>query len=1269
MEEPEILEMGTSLAEEEHGVEGAPSTIEDSLHQNASIATSTTNDVAALRSEIASDVLATGTSVFTFASPFEVPHEYQKEQLQQPQKYWQVPMVYCDQTASNRTLNSIESYMKETCLPYYGNTHTNTSITGAQSTAFVAEARQIVAEGTNARIAGKASLDVVLFAGSGTTAAVELLIDCLGLKYACNNPDQRPVVFVGPYEHHSNLLPWRESGCEIVTVPECPQQHTVDYAVLERLLQNPSYKNRMKMGTFTAASNVTGKVSDVDRIAAVLHRHGALAFFDYATGAPYMSMDMNPSPSDQYPTPSLVAKDAIFLSPHKMIGGIGTPGVLVIKKHLIDQENAPSRSGGGTVFYVTNTHHRFLSNRIDRYEGGTPNVAGILRVGLAFLFKRQVEQKYVMACEKEKKNDAIQDQSIPPTLQLYEYSTYDRVSIYLKHYAPNLHLLGYTAENNKNPSTPNLPIFSFLIKCGNRFLHYNYVCAILNDVFGIQSRGGCQCAGPYSQRLLGLTKLSPDGQEVPNERNEAIEHALLHYKERAELLRPGYTRLSLPFKGLRDEEVEYVMKALAWTAKHGWALMCNYRCNYRTGEWRHANRQGRPLGRTERKWLSYYSMSSSVSSTSSSTVHTSIHFHLEEALANADVILNSARSDKQRIAEAIKMNDIDSGSDLDRLEYLRWYVHPKECAPWLLNGMKEAPGTDSLELEGGLLPQSFTESPSWLLKNDATRIDSPSTSPSQPSDRKRKKHTTQEAVVTEVNSPIRIPGEHVINFRDGDHAGQAPLRDIEMGFDDEELSALCQVYHPQKGEWIEIEAFLEGNKNESSSTPVLSLAEKRSGSEHTENVLQNCFPANGGPDVKNERKKPSRGCTAWGQGSFPPATAVISTNVQVVKSESISETKHASEAAYEPSPEHKKTKKNNKFKHVRPPPKMMRLITQAIIQWNMLEDGDRLLLGLSGGKDSLSLLHCLLECKRKLPIQFEIEVCTIDPMTPSFDPSPLIPYVESLGLKYHYIRDNIVDRANAAGKDGKMVSSLCSFCARMKRGNLYTCARSNKCNKLVLAQHLDDCAESFFMSVMHNGFLRTMKAHYKIDAGDLSVIRPMIYCRESLMTTFAKSANLPVINENCPACFEEPKERARTKKLLAREESLYPHFHDNIRRSLIPLMHNDMASILRGYTEEAVSRSRKEPHNGKKKQSQKEAAPDARDVVMEGANETSTEITVGTASSFANFSDDQLMMELAMRKANRYHQPTPKGDKDDPTGQVCTLNGGNGTIPCRELME
>lgn len=240
------------------------------------------------------------------------------------------------------------------------------------------------------------------------------------------------------------------------------------------------------------------------------------------------------------------------------------------KKHLISQVNAPQRSGGGTVFYVTHKDHRFLSNRLERYEGGTPHVVGIWRTGLIMRLKKQVEAEY-------KRLSAAVRNGMPPTLAEYECQTYQKVAAYWKEHAPNLVLLGHDEQSH-------LPIFSFLIRCGERFLHYNYVSAILNDVFGIQSRGGCQCAGPYSQRLLGLTTSSVDDEELPSEINRRLENALVRYKERAELLRPGYTRLSLPFKGLRQSEMDYVMRAVVWVAKHGWALMCQYRCNHRTGE-------------------------------------------------------------------------------------------------------------------------------------------------------------------------------------------------------------------------------------------------------------------------------------------------------------------------------------------------------------------------------------------------------------------------------------------------------------------------------------------------------------------------------------------------------------------------------------------------------------------------------------------------------------------------------------------------------------
>ncbi len=540
------------------------------------------------------------------------------------------------------------------------------------------------------------------YRGNGTTSAVELLVDCLGIKNSRTIADPIPVVFVGPYEHHSNLIPWRESGCEIVMIPECVETQDVDVKYLERMLMLPKFRNRIKMGTFSAASNVTGKICDVNKVAAVLHKHNALAFFDYATGASYLTMDMNPPPSGHYSSAD-IAKDAIFLSPHKMIGGINTPGILVIKKSLVNQTNAPGRSGGGTVFYVTHSHHRFLSNRIERYEGGTPNVVGIMRAGLTFLVKRKLESRYIHSMKST--NSAGDNDSLPQSILDHDFWTYHHVVDTLSHTAPNIVFLGKKEENRKNQ---HLPIFSFLVKCGRRFLHYNYVCAILNDLFGVQSRGGCQCAGPYSQHLLGLTKIV-DGNEVPSEANAAIENALIHYKDRAELLRPGFTRLSLPFKGLCNEEVDYVIQALTWVSKHAWAIMCQYRCNHRTGEWRHFSRQGKPLGRTERRWLSHYDMDTFETSCKIKNGE-ELKVVLENALRNADYQLEVARNEHRYMMQALKMSDDNQILDGDEdLEKLRWYVYPKECAKVLKQGLTVVPETYSAEISGAINPNRSVE--------------------------------------------------------------------------------------------------------------------------------------------------------------------------------------------------------------------------------------------------------------------------------------------------------------------------------------------------------------------------------------------------------------------------------------------------------------------------------------------------------------------------------------------------------------------------------
>jgi len=230
--------------------------------------------------------------------------------------------------------------------------------------------------------------------------------------------------------------------------------------------------------------------------------------------------------------------------------------------------------------------------------------------------------------------------------------------------------------------------------------------------------------------------------------------------------------------------------------------------------------------------------------------------------------------------------------------------------------------------------------------------------------------------------------------------------------------------------------------------------------------------------------------------------------------------------------------------------RLMRPVGRAIADFDMLREHDRVLLGLSGGKDSLSLLHILRQLQQHAPIRFELAAITVDPMVEGFDPSPLQPYVEALEIPYFYRREPILERA-VAHMNG---NSYCSWCARMKRGVMYATARQEGYNVLALAQHLDDLAESFLMSAFHGGRLKTMKAHYRISAGDLRVVRPLVYTRERQTRDFAASAGLPVISDNCPACFSMPTQRQHMKALLADEEQQNPGLFKSLLATLRPLM-------------------------------------------------------------------------------------------------------------------
>ncbi len=229
---------------------------------------------------------------------------------------------------------------------------------------------------------------------------------------------------------------------------------------------------------------------------------------------------------------------------------------------------------------------------------------------------------------------------------------------------------------------------------------------------------------------------------------------------------------------------------------------------------------------------------------------------------------------------------------------------------------------------------------------------------------------------------------------------------------------------------------------------------------------------------------------------------------------------------------------------------LQKQVARAVMHYQMLHHGDRVVLGLSGGKDSLSLLHILRHIQRRAPIDFEIAAITVDPMVPGFDPGPLSGYLETLGVRHYRVQEDIV----ALADDHMSGDSYCSFCSRLKRGLIYRLAREEGFNVLALAQHLDDLAESFMMSAFHGGKLNTMKAHYLNDAGDVRIIRPLVDVRESALVDFARRFELPVINDNCPACFAMPTQREHFKQLLATEEQGNGQLFHSLRSAIAPLV-------------------------------------------------------------------------------------------------------------------
>ncbi len=453
-------------------------------------------------------------------------------------------VTYADYTASGRSLSFVEDFIRDEVLPRYANTHTESSGTGLQTTRLREDARDII----RAAVGGDEQT-IVIFTGAGATSAIDKMIRILGIRIPAElddrygfsrqiPPHERPVVFIGPFEHHSNELPWRESIADVVVIPEDHDGY-IDVQRLETELVR--YADRpLKIGSFSAASNVTGIVTDTHAISDLLHRHGALSFWDFAAAAPYVEIEMY-GRCTRHPQ---AYKDAVFLSPHKFVGGPGTPGVLIVRRELL-RNRVPTVPGGGTVDYVNAVEHHYLTDPAHREEGGTPAIVESIRAGVVFALKQAVGTDVIRAHEEHFLRRAV---------QAWREN-------------PNLQILG-------NVDAQRLSILSFVVRRPQgAYLHHNFVVAVLNDLFGIQSRGGCSCAGPYGHRLLGIDL----------EQSHRYEQEIVNG---CEGIKPGWVRVSFNYF-ISEATFEYIVDAVDLVARHGWLLLPEYRFNPATGLWRH----------------------------------------------------------------------------------------------------------------------------------------------------------------------------------------------------------------------------------------------------------------------------------------------------------------------------------------------------------------------------------------------------------------------------------------------------------------------------------------------------------------------------------------------------------------------------------------------------------------------------------------------------------------------------------------------------------
>ena len=447
--------------------------------------------------------------------------------------FGQQKIVYGDWIASGRLYRTIEDKMINTFGPFVGNTHTETSETGTLMTNAYHLAHKKIKEHVNAGPG-----DVIITAGSGMTTVINKLQRILGFRTFKKNDvltslpeEERPVVFITHMEHHSNHTSWFETIADVIQLK--PDDNLlVDIEELRKALEK--YKARkMKIGSFTACSNVTGISTPYYEMAKLMHEYGGICFVDFAASAPYVKIDMHPEDP-------MMALDAIMFSPHKFLGGPGTSGVLVFNSALYNN-TVPDNPGGGTVDWTNPWgEFKYVDDIEAREDGGTPPFLQTIKAALCIELKNKMGVENIGKREK----------------QLVKMAFEEMVKI------PGIKIL---ADN----VTDRLGVFSFYFND----IHFNLAVKLLNDKFGIQVRGGCACAGTYGHFLLDVS------YDKSKHITDLINHGDLSQK-------PGWIRLSL-HPTMTDEELFYIIDALKSLKKnhHEWSKQYIYNC--RKNEFRH----------------------------------------------------------------------------------------------------------------------------------------------------------------------------------------------------------------------------------------------------------------------------------------------------------------------------------------------------------------------------------------------------------------------------------------------------------------------------------------------------------------------------------------------------------------------------------------------------------------------------------------------------------------------------------------------------------